>query len=155
MVNRKLGRPVFAILIASLMTALFPVTARQQESKPNQDTEAPRSRDGKKLFGTMEALRVARISSPRLSPDGARVAYLVAENKMEKDKPWKSETQLWLVPTAGPASAARQYTRGEESVSNVQWSPDGKLLGFLMNTGDAKDQKRQDWFMYSAAAEPC
>src|SRR5258708_17812622 len=154
MVNRKLARPVFAILMASLMTALFPVTARPQESKPKQDTEAPRSRDGKKLFGTMEALRVARISSPRLSPDGARVAYLVAENKMEKDKPWKSETQLWLVPTAGPASAARQYTRGEESVSNVQWSPDGKLLGFLMNTGAETDKKQQRRFIYADGGEP-
>src|SRR5258708_8510852 len=154
MVNRKLARPVFAILMASLMTALFPVTARPQESKPKQDTEAPRRRDGKKLFGTMEALRVARVSAPRLSPDGARVAYRVAENKRDKEKPWKSVTQLWMAPTNGPASASRQYTRGEESVSDVRWSPDGKLLGFLMNVGDEKDKKQQVWFMYVDGGEP-
>src|SRR5207249_3576837 len=100
------------------------------------------------------ALRLARVSSPRMSPDGSRVAYLVAENKMEKDKPWKSVTQLWVVPASGPANASRQYTRGEESVSDVRWSPDGKLLSLLMNAGDEKDKKQQVWFMYVDGGEP-
>jgi dipeptidyl aminopeptidase/acylaminoacyl peptidase len=73
---------------------------------------------------------------------------------MEKDKPWKSVTQLWIVPRNGPASASRQYTRGEESVSDVSWSRDGKLLGFLMNAGDEKDKKQQVWFMYVDGGEP-
>ena len=124
------------------------VTAKPQETREKQEEPAPPSRDGKRLFGTMEALRVARVFSPRISPDGSRVAYLVAENKMEKDKPWKSTTQLWIAPLAGPVSASRQYTRGEESVSDLHWSPDGKLLGFLMNAGDEKEKKPQVWFMY-------
>src|SRR5260370_8650615 len=121
MMRPKLAISFFVLMIVVLGIALLPATAQRQEAKQKQDAEARRSRDGKKLFGTMEALRVARVSAPRLSPDGARVAYLVAENKMDKEKPWKSVTQLWLVPTAGPASAARQYTRGEESVSDVRW----------------------------------
>jgi dipeptidyl aminopeptidase/acylaminoacyl peptidase len=128
--------------------------AKSQETKEKQEVPAPRSKDGKKLFGTAEALRVARVFSPRISPDGSRVAYLVAENKMEKDKPWKSSTQLWLVPAVGPANAARQYTRGEDSVSEVQWAPDGKMLGFLMNAGEDKDKKQQVWFMYVDGGEP-
>src|SRR5215831_6394739 len=132
----------FSVLL--LATATIAIS---QETKEKQEAPAPRSKDGKKLFGTAEALRVARVSSPRISPDGSRVAYLVAENKMEKDKPWKSTTQLWLVPTSGPASAARQYTRGEESVSDIHWSPDGKLVAFQMNAGEDKDKRQQVWFM--------
>src|SRR5215470_4269596 len=142
-----------AVCICVLLFATSAV-ARSQEAKEKQEAPAPRSKDGKKLFGTAEALRLARVFSPRISPDGSRIAYLVAENKMEKDKPWKSSTQLWVAPTAGPASAARQYTRGDESVSDVHWSPDGKMLGFLMNAGEDKDKKQQVWFMYVDGGEP-
>jgi len=142
-----------AVCLCALLLATSAV-ADCQEKKEKQETPAPRSKDGKKLFGTAEALRLARVFSPRISPDGSRVAYLVAENKMEKDKPWKSVTQLWLVPTSGPASAARQYTRGEESVSGVRWSPDGKMVAFQMNAGEDKDKKPQVWFMYVDGGEP-
>src|SRR5437868_12188534 len=150
MIIRKPAVCLSAVLLAS--SAL----AQSQETKEKQaaPAPAPRSKEGKKLFGTTEALRVARVFSPRISPDGSRVAYLVAENKMEKDKPWKSLTQLWVVPSSGPASAARQYTRGEESVSDIRRSPDGKRVGFLMNTGNEKERKQQVWFMYVNGGEP-
>src|ERR1700751_244966 len=106
-------KPVVYLGALLLLTSAI---AESQETKAKQEAPAPRSKDGKKLFGTAEALRLARVFSPRISPDGSRVAYLVAEIKMEKDKPWKSVTQQWLAPTAGPPSAVRQYTRGEESV---------------------------------------
>ncbi|HKF53114.1 MAG TPA: hypothetical protein VKB26_12440, partial [Candidatus Acidoferrales bacterium] len=66
-----------------LMLAALPLHAQGQAS-------APLSKSGKKLFGTSEALRVARVSSPRISPDGSTVAYLVSSVKMEKDDPGKS-----------------------------------------------------------------
>ena len=156
MIRRKSPFCFFAMLFAVSIITFAPPGVRAQETKPKQDSEAhaPRGKDGKKLFGTMEALRLARVFSPRMSPDGSRAAYLVAENKMEKDKPWKSVTQLWVVPTSGPTSASRQYTRGEESVSDLRWSPDGKLVGFLMNVGDEKDKKQQVWFMYLDGGEP-
>src|SRR5437764_3384501 len=150
MIIRKPAVCLSAVLLAS--SAL----AQSQETKEKQaaPAPAPRSKEGKKLFGTTEALRIARVFSPRISPDGSRVAYLVAENKMEKDKPWKSVTQLWLTSTSGSAGSSRQYTRGEESVSDVQWSPGGKIVGFLMNAGDEKEKKQQVWFMYVDGGEP-
>lgn len=139
---------------AALVLLLPLLLARAENPKPTQDVTATRSREGKKLFGTAAALRVARVSAPRLSPDGSRVAYVVSEIRIEKDKPWKSVDQLWVVPTAGPASAARQYTRGEESVSAVEWSPDGKIIAFLMNAGEEKEKKPQVWFLYADGGEP-
>jgi dipeptidyl aminopeptidase/acylaminoacyl peptidase len=149
MMSWKSGVLVVAIFVA-------PVAASGRQVASGQEASAARSKDGKKLFGTAEALRLARVSSPRISPDGSRVAYLVSENVMdkEKDAAWKSVTQLWMVPVAGEASAARQFTRGEKSVSNVEWSPDGKLLAFTMDAGDEKDAKPQVWFMYADGGEP-
>ncbi len=117
MIRRKSQFFLFAILCAVSAITSAPAGVQAQEMKPKQDSEAPapRSKDGKKLFSTMEALRLARVFSPRMSPDGSHVAYLVAENKMEKDKPWKSVTQLWIVPASGPANASRQYTRGKRA----------------------------------------
>ncbi|HEV2617089.1 MAG TPA: S9 family peptidase [Candidatus Acidoferrales bacterium] len=147
---RKLANGGSITLIVALTISLAPRMMAAQEAPAGQ----VRSKDGKKLFGTNEALRVARVSSPRISPDGSRVAYLVSALKMEKDQPGKTVTQLWVVPTAGPASAARQYTRGEKSVSNISWSPDGKLLAFTMDEGEEKDAKPQVWFMYGDGGEP-
>ena len=146
-----IARCMRGILILTMLAA--PGVARARQTDSNQDAKAPRSKDGKKLFGSAEALRVARVSSPRISPDGSRVAYLVAENDTEKEQAWKFVTHLWVVPATGPASAARQFTRGERSVSNLEWSPDGKLLAFTMEAGEEKDAKPQVWFMYADGGE--
>jgi len=135
-------------LVAPLVLMLAPLPTRAQGQ-----AAATLSKSGKKLFGTSEALRVARVSSPRISPDGSTVAYLVSSVKMEKDDPGKSITQLWVVPAAGPASTSRQFTRGDESVSDIAWSPDGKIIAFAKTGEDAKAGP-QVWFMYADGGEP-
>lgn len=144
------------MLRVALMAAAFlmPLTSGAQQDNASKEAATARSKEGKKLFGSAEALRVARVSSPRISPDGSRVAYLVAENDTEKEQAWKFVTHLWVVPAAGPATAARQFTRGDKSVSNLAWSPDGKLLAFTMDAGEEKEAKPQVWFMYADGGEP-
>src|SRR5580692_10345564 len=102
--GNEMTKWVRGILIAAVFVT--PLAAWGRQTASSQEAASARSKDGKKLFGTAEALRVARVSSPRISPDGARVAYLVAENVMdkEKDTAWKSVTQLWVVPASGPAT---------------------------------------------------
>ncbi len=94
-------------------------------------------------------LRINGVGSPRISPDGARVAYTVSEVKMEKDKEWKSTTHVWVVPTNG--GKARQYTRGDKSATAPEWSPDGTMLAFL--TDREKDGERQVWMMNADGGE--
>jgi dipeptidyl aminopeptidase/acylaminoacyl peptidase len=143
-----------AVLIAA-MSASSLLGAPQKDAASHEGAASvPRSREGKKLFGSTDALRVARVSSPRISPDGTRVAYLVAENDTEKEQAWKFVTHLWVVPSAGPSGDARQFTRGEKSVSNLEWSPVGKILAFTMEAGEEKEAKPQVWFMYADGGEP-
>ena len=136
----------FALLFA-VAIAVSAVTA-QESSKPKADPE-PRAKDGKKLLTAVDLLKVNGVSTPRISPDGSRVAYTVSEIKMEKDKEWKSVTQIWVVPSGG--GKARQYTRGEKNATAPEWSPDGTMIAFL--TDREKDGERQVWMMMADGGE--
>lgn len=140
-------RLVTALFIV-VMVAAGAVTA-QESAKPKADPPAPRAKDGKKLLTAVDLLRVNGVSAPRLSPDGSRVAYTVSEIKMEKDKEWKSVTQIWVIPAGG--GQARQYTRGDKNATAPEWSPDGTLIAFL--TDREKDGERQVWMMMADGGE--
>jgi dipeptidyl aminopeptidase/acylaminoacyl peptidase len=65
-------------------------------------------------------------AAPRLSPDGARMAWLSWNHP---DMPWDG-CELWLAEVAGDGSLAnpRLVAGGrEESICQPQWSPDGVL----------------------------
>jgi len=130
-----------------IFTAFLAAQAQPATSKP--DPPAPRAKDGKKLLTAMDLLKINGVGNPRISPDGSRVAYTVSEVKMEKDKEWKTVTQIWVVPTAG--GHARQFTRGDKSASQPEWSPDGSMIAFL--TDREKDGERQVWMMLADGGE--
>ncbi len=86
-----------------------------------------------------DLFRIARVGSPRVSPDGRWVAYTVGRTDLEKEK---SETSIWRIPAAG-GEAVRMSAEGY-SASSPRWSPDGAYLSFLASRG-GEDAKTQVW----------
>lgn len=80
-----------------------------------------------------------RIGAPSLSPDGRWAAAAVTSYDMEENK---SDSDLWLIPTAGDGSEVpRQLTTHAARASNPQWSPDGATIAFLtQRDGDRTNQ---------------
>ncbi|HEV7681070.1 MAG TPA: S9 family peptidase [Pyrinomonadaceae bacterium] len=149
-----MNRKRFALLLLLSLCWAAPLRAQETPaaSEPKKLTaNAPdaRAKDGKRLLSALDLMKVAAVGSPRISPDGSRVAYTVGEVKMEKDKEWKTVTQVWIVPTTG--GKAMQYTRGDKSSTAPEWSPDGSLLAFLSDR--EKDGERQVWMMMANGGE--
>ncbi|CAM2070647.1 S9 family peptidase [Sulfidibacter corallicola] len=69
---------------------------------------------------------MARIASPKLSPDGKWVVYAQSVFDMEKNK---GNSDLWLVPFDG-SEPARQLTWQNGSDNGAVWHPDGRSLLF-------------------------
>src|SRR5215813_8068821 len=142
--------PLLVLLTVTLTTAIQAKRATSDDDKPaKSEALEPRAKNGKKLLTALDLMKVANVGSPRIAPDGKRVAYAVSEIKMEKDKEWKAVTQIWVVPIAG--KSARQYTRGEKNATLPEWSPDGSMLAFLSDR--EKDGERQVWMMLADGGE--
>ena len=68
-------------------------------------------------------------SSPRLSPDGTRLAYL-------SNRSGKTQIHVrWL-----DSSQEAQITESQQAPSNIVWSPDGKWIGY-----EARVPGKPDW----------
>ncbi|MFC6665379.1 TolB family protein [Deinococcus radiopugnans] len=86
------------------------------------------------LPGPDSLLALAFPSDPQVSPDGGKVAFVLA--RVEEEDPQKTDaefarprykTHLWL-SDGGPA---RQLTHSEGRDSSPRWSPDGETLAFV------------------------
>jgi dipeptidyl aminopeptidase/acylaminoacyl peptidase len=72
-----------------------------------------------------DLLNLKSVAAVAISPTGAMVAYTVNETD------WKGDqfiSNLWIVRTDG--SDARQLTRGNKTIGQVRWAPDGKWISF-------------------------
>ena len=82
--------------------------------------------DGGWTVDTM--MKVRRVTEVTPSPDGRRVAFVVADAVMEGEtSEWVSQIRL----AAADGSGSRQLTRGEKSSTSPKWAPDGRWLGFI------------------------
>ncbi len=120
--SSRLAATAVALALLPGILALTPVRVSGQAPTKRAPTVAD-----------LMSLRSA--GSPRLSPDGARVAYTVTETDLDQDA---YLTQLWLADVATGESI--QLTRGKKSASGPAWSPDGKWLAFTSTRADDKPQ---------------
>ena len=89
---------------------------------------------------SLETLRrIVGVGSPRVSPDGRTVAFVVTKPNYEKDR---NESELWVADLATGAPRALTFER--HHVSEPLWSPDGATLSFL--APDDKDHA-QIWLL--------
>ncbi len=78
-------------------------------------------------------LEVKRVGSVQVSPDGARVAFVVGEPRMEGERSdWLSHIHI----ARADGTSAFQLTQGDKSATSPQWSPDGAWLGFISSRDD-------------------
>lgn len=82
-----------------------------------------------------DLFRVLRVAEPRVSPDGAWVAYTVSTTSLDDER---TTTRIWMVPAAGGEPVP--LTLEGASASSPEWSPDGRYLSFLASRGGGKTQ---------------
>ena len=84
------------------------------------------------------------ISSPRFSPDGKRIAYVVTRADMNRSV---YDADVWVVDADGRNNL--QLTRSPGADYEPRWSPDGAWIGFLSD----REGKQAIWLMASNGGE--
>lgn len=99
-----------------------------------------------RTIGIDDLFAIRSVGDPRLSPDAQWVAYTVTTTSLKDEK---TETRIWMIPTAG--GEAMPMTATGYSASRPRFSPDGKYLTFLAAKGD--NAKTQVWALNRQGGE--
>src|SRR5205823_4796840 len=75
------------------------------------------------------------VSDPRISPDGAWIAYTVSTLDKKEDS---SDTDIYMVATSGGTPI--KLTGSKKPETSPRWSPDGRYLAFLSSRDGKKTQ---------------
>ena len=92
------------MLLAALILSVSPTVRLSAQARPWQSTDY---------------YRLTVVSSPALSPDARRVAFVVTTVVEDKDR---RHTEIWMAPADGSAPAFR-YTSPSTEATNPTWSP--------------------------------
>jgi dipeptidyl aminopeptidase/acylaminoacyl peptidase len=80
----------------------------------------------KRPIAASDVYRLSSIGSPKVSPDGAWVAYSLSSVDTTKNR---RNADIWMISWDGQQSI--QLTSSPDGESQPQWSPDGKYLSFV------------------------
>jgi dipeptidyl aminopeptidase/acylaminoacyl peptidase len=81
------------------------------------------------------------ISTPRIAPDGQRVAFTVTTID---ERTLEYRSAIWMVSSAG--SEAKRFVAGQGNAHSPCWSPDGRWLAFVsdrLGEASGKNEKEQ------------
>lgn len=129
----RLRLPVLCVV---LLLGVHPSLTRAQQTPP----AAARALQPNDIY------RLRDVGDPRISPDGAWVAYTVSTTDSAKDK---SDSDVWMVSWDGTRSL--RLTSSPEGEGTPRWSPDGRYLAFVSGRYDSKGG--QVWLLDRAGGE--
>ncbi|HTV22504.1 MAG TPA: S9 family peptidase [Polyangiaceae bacterium] len=81
-----------------------------------------------KAFTVDDLVRLKRLSEPRASADGRRVAFVLSDTDMEANR---RRSDLWWLDLSAPSPTPRRLTQNAANDTSPRWSPDGKSLYFI------------------------
>ncbi len=90
--------------------------------------------------------RIRDVGDPRISPDGAWVAYTLTTTDSVKDK---SDSDLWMVSWDGTRTL--RLTSTPEGEGSPRWSPDNRYLAFV--SGRFESTGGQIWLLDRSGGE--
>jgi len=93
-----------------------------------------------------EQMKVKSVGNVEVSPDGKRVVFTVSEPFMTAEKS-EFVTQIWMANADG--SGSFQFTYGEKSSSDPEWSPDGQWIAFT----SGRSGKNNIWLIRTNGGE--
>jgi dipeptidyl aminopeptidase/acylaminoacyl peptidase len=108
---------------------------------------APGANAAPRAITEKDLLAFEWIADPRISPDGASVAYVLVTVDEKEDR---YDTSIWVVPSSG-SGQVRRLTLGPRDAS-PRWSPDSRSLAFTRSA--AEKDKPQIWLLSMSGGEP-
>ncbi len=99
------------VAVAACLALAIPVGAQAQSPRPIRPADMYRLRD---------------VSEPRISPDGAWIAYTVTTIDSLRDT---RDSDVWMVSWSGEQSL--RLTSSPDDEQNPRWSPDNRSLAFV------------------------
>lgn len=118
--------------VLSVATALLTTSVLAQDTHP---------------FSVEDLVRLKRVESPALSPDGKTVVFQVRETDMESNR---GRYDLWALDISNKTAQPRRITSDPDNDTDAEWSHDGAFIYFLSAHGGSS----QVWRLSAAGADP-